>query len=59
MPLKEMYGKLLSLSHVAPLPYPPLKPPFINWCKLEITCEYHARYLGHSIDTCSAFKRKL
>jgi hypothetical protein len=52
MPLKEMYEKLLRIGHVAPLPYPPLKPPFLNWYKLELTCEYHDGNHGHNIDTC-------
>lgn len=52
IPLKEMYEKLLSIGHVAPLPYLPLKPPFPNWYKLELTCEYYAGNHGHNIDTC-------
>jgi hypothetical protein len=28
MPLGEMYAKLLSIGHITPLSFPPLKPPF-------------------------------
>jgi hypothetical protein len=59
MLLKEMYAKLLSICHMAPLPFSPLKPPFSNWYKPDLTCEYHSENLDHNIDTCSAFKRKL
>ena len=44
---------------MAHLLYPPLKPPFPNWYKPELTYEYHDGNPGHSIDTCSTFKRKL
>jgi hypothetical protein len=59
MPLGEMYANMLSIGHMASLPFPPLKPSFPNWYKTNLTCEYHARNPGHCIDTCSAFKRKL
>jgi hypothetical protein len=59
MPLKEMYAKLLSTGHVAPLSFPPLKPSFLNWYKLDLTYEYLAGNPGHSIDSCLAIKRKL
>jgi hypothetical protein len=26
MPLKDMYAKLLSIGHIAPIPAPPLQP---------------------------------
>jgi hypothetical protein len=59
MPLKDMYAKLLSIGHIAPIPAPPLQPPFPIWYKPELTCEYHAGNPGHGIETCYAFKRKL
>jgi hypothetical protein len=59
MPLVEMYAKLLSKGYVAPLSFPPLKPPFLNWYKPDLTYEYHAGNLSHNIDTCLAFMRKL
>jgi hypothetical protein len=59
IPLREMYAKLLSICHMIPLLFPPLKPLFLNWYKPDLTCEYHAGNLDHNIDTCLAFKRKL
>jgi hypothetical protein len=59
MPLREMYAKLISIGHTTHLPFPPLKPPFLNWYGLGLICEYHARNPGHNIDNLSVFKRKL
>jgi len=59
MPLGEIYTKLLSMGHVAPLLYSPLKSHFPNWYKPNLTYEFHTKNLSHNIDTCSTFKRKL
>lgn len=59
LPLNEMYQKLLSIGQIAPEPLTPLQPPYPNWYKPELNCEYHAGITGHSIYTCNAFKRKL
>ena len=59
MTLKELYAQLLNIGHIAPLPLPPLKPPFPAWHNPNLTCEYHAGNAGHSIETCVAFKRKV
>jgi len=37
----------------------PLQPPYPNWYKLDLTCEYHAGVAAHSIHSCSAFKKSL
>ncbi|XP_034932830.1 uncharacterized protein [Populus alba] len=57
--LKELYAKLLSIGQIAPLPIPPMQPPFPAWYNPEVTCEYHAGHAGHSIEACFAFKRKV
>jgi hypothetical protein len=59
LPLNEMYQKLLSIRHIAPEPLTPLQPPYPNWYKPDLTCEYHAGAAGHNIHTCSAFKKRL
>jgi hypothetical protein len=59
LPLNEMYQKLLSISHIALEPLSPVKPPYPNWYKLELNCEYHAGIIGHGIHTCNVFKRTL
>jgi hypothetical protein len=59
MPLKEIYTKLLSIGHITPLPFPPLKPHFPIWYKPKLNFKYHAGNPGYSIDTCYAFKKKL
>jgi hypothetical protein len=58
MPLKDMYAKLLSIGHIAPIPALPLQPPFPIWYKPELTCEYHAGNPGHGIETCYDFKKR-
>jgi hypothetical protein len=57
--LNEMFQKLLSIGHIAPEPLTPLQPPYPNWYKPDLTCEYHAGVTGHNIHTCSAFKKRL
>ena len=59
LPLNEMYEKLLSIGHITPEPLTPLQPPYPNWYKPDLTCEYHAGAVGHNIHTCSAFKKRL
>ena len=59
LPLNEMYRKLLSIGYIAPEPLTPLQPPYPNWYKPDLTCEYHAGAAGHNIHTCSAFKKRL
>jgi hypothetical protein len=59
MLLKELYAKLLSITHIDPIPLPPLRSPFFVWYKLELTCEYHTGNLGHNIETCYALKKRL
>ncbi|XP_011015726.1 PREDICTED: uncharacterized protein LOC105119299, partial [Populus euphratica] len=59
MPLKDLYAKLLSIGHIAPIPALPLQPPFPIWYKPELTCEYHTGNLRHGIETCYAFKKRL
>nr|XP_034900655.1 LOW QUALITY PROTEIN: uncharacterized protein LOC118038417 [Populus alba] len=56
---RELYAKLLSIGQIAPLPIPPMQPPFPAWYNPEVTCEYHAGHAGHSIEACFAFKRKV
>jgi len=58
MLLGEIYANLLSIGHMTPHLFPPLKPPFPNWYKPDLTCEYHAGNPSHNIDTYSTFKRK-
>ena len=59
LPLNEMYKKLVSIKQVLPEPQTPLQPPYPDWYKPDLTCEYHAGATGHSIHTCGAFKKKL
>ncbi|XP_061945039.1 uncharacterized protein LOC133669048 [Populus nigra] len=59
LPLGEMYSKLLSIGQVAPVPLTPLQPPYPNWYKPDLTCEYHAGIAGHNIESCNAFQNKL
>jgi hypothetical protein len=59
MPLTEMYQRLLSISQVVSVSLIPLQPPFPNWYKPDQKCEYHAGAVGHNIDGCLGFKRKI
>jgi hypothetical protein len=59
LPLNEMYQNLVSTGKIAPEPYAPLQPPYPDWYKPDLSCEYHAGAVGHSIHTCGAFKKML
>jgi len=59
MSLTEMHKRLLNIGQVAPVPLEPLQPPFPFWYKPDQKCEYHAGAVGHHIDGCVAFKRKI
>ena len=54
-----MYQKLLSIGHVAPKPFTSPQPPYLNWYKSDLTCEYHTSVVGHNIHSCNAFKKWL
>lgn len=54
-----MYSKLLSIGQIAPVPLTLLQPPYPNWYKPDLKCEYHAGAAGHNIESCNAFKNKL
>jgi len=59
MPLKDLYAKLLSIGHIAPIPALPLQPLFPIGHKPELTCDYHAGNPWHDLETCYTFKRRL
>lgn len=54
-----MYSKLLSIGQIAPVPLTLLQPPYPNWYKPDLKCEYHSGVAGHNIERCNAFKNKL
>jgi hypothetical protein len=54
-----MYKRLLSIGQVAPVPLTPLQPSFPQWYKPDKKCEYHAGLVGHHIDGCFAFKKRI
>jgi hypothetical protein len=54
-----MYQKLPSIGHVASEPLASLQPPYPNWYKPNLTCEYHVGTAGHNIHTGNAFTKKL
>ncbi|XP_073267151.1 uncharacterized protein [Populus alba] len=55
---KGFFGKKKEIE-IAPLPLPPMQPPFPTWYNPELTCEYHAGNTGHSIENCVAFKKRV
>jgi hypothetical protein len=57
--LKEMYQCLLNIGQIAPIPALAMQPPFPYRYKLKLKCEYLVDALGHNIETCLTFKRKV
>ena len=37
----------------------PRKPPFPKWYDVNTRCDYHSGVLGHSVEDCSALKRRV
>ena len=35
------------------------KPPFPKWYDVNTRCDYHSGVLGHSVEDCSALKRRV
>jgi len=59
IPLSEMYQRLLSIGQIALIPVVPLQPPFPQCYKPDQNYECHISIVGHNIDGCLAFKKKL
>ena len=47
------------MSHIKLVQLPPLTPLFPRWYNAHVRCDYHAGNPGHSIENCTAFKRKV
>jgi hypothetical protein len=47
---------LLSVGQVAPILLTPLQPPYPNWYKPNLTCEYYTGICEHNINTCNVLQ---
>jgi hypothetical protein len=54
-----MYLHLLNIEQVTPIHALTMHSPFLYWYKPDLKCEYHSDALGHSIETCITFKKKV
>jgi len=54
-----MYQCLLNIGQIAPILALAMQPPFPYRYKLKLKCEYLVNALGHNIETCLTFKRKV
>ncbi|KAL4332892.1 hypothetical protein GQ457_07G009110 [Hibiscus cannabinus] len=59
IPYKELYANLLEERLVSPVFLTPFQPPYPAWYDPSAQCEYHAGIRGHSIENCTAFKRRV
>ena len=57
--LKELFAKLLSIGQITPQPIPFMQSPFPFCCNPKLTCEYHVGNVGHRIETCVAFNKRV
>ena len=44
---------------MSPVDIPPLQPPYPRWYNENVHCDYHSGNRGHSIENCTALKRKV
>ena len=58
-PLSHIYRALLQGGRIQPVFTRPLQPPFPEWYKPDVTCEFHSNVPGHSTDQCFTLKRKV
>ncbi|GMI70937.1 hypothetical protein HRI_000763000 [Hibiscus trionum] len=57
MSYDELHPQLHDADLVRPYHLTPLQPPYPPWYKADSHCEFHARMPGHSIETCTTFKK--
>ena len=55
----ELFPKLVEIGHIEPVQLVPLRPSFSKWYNAHTRCDYHFGNPGHSIENCTAFKRKV
>ncbi|XP_040931941.1 uncharacterized protein [Gossypium hirsutum] len=54
---RELYQSLYDAHAIAPFNMKPLQPSYPRWYDANAKCEYHAGIPGHSIETCTGFKK--
>ena len=55
----ELLPKLIDNGSIVLIQGKPRKPPFPKWYDVNTRCDYHSRILGHSVEDCSALKRRV
>ena len=59
MSYTDLFHYLITNNLVAPVYLEPLKPPYPKWYDPDARCDYHNGNVGHSIESCRAFKYKV
>ena len=59
MTYSELYSKLFQDHMVAPIPEVPVKQPCPKWYNPNAQCEYHLGGIGHTIEDCISFKKRV
>ncbi|XP_016704369.2 uncharacterized protein [Gossypium hirsutum] len=54
---RELYRNLFDAHVVSPFYLKSLQPPYPKWYDANAQCDYHAGTTGHSIESCTAFKK--
>ena len=55
----ELLPMLIDNGSIVPIQGKPRKPPFPKWYDVNTRCDYHSGVLGHSVEDCSALKRRV
>ena len=59
IPMIEVFQRLLSSGHLAPIPARPLREPLPQNFRNDLHCAYHSNQPGHETETCRSLKHKV
>ena len=59
MTYTELYPKLVQLDSLVTMDIPPMQPPYTRWYNKNARCDYHFDNKGHSMEDCTALKRRV
>ena len=59
MTYTELYPKLVQLGFLVLIDIPPMQPPYLRWYNENAQYDYHSGNRGHSIEDCTALKRRV
>ena len=59
MSYTKLFPRLIQEQLVSRVPVDPIMPPYPRWYDPNASCDYHYGIKGHSIENCTALKRRV